>query len=102
MPPPAVGEQSDTAAQQIKREESLTDNAPSADEAMIDEIEQALDVLDERQQHIIRHAYGIGVHHKTLAEIGEEMGLKRERVRQIRDKAVRKICRFCKIKELKY
>src|SRR5574344_2000279 len=77
----AVGEQSDTAAQQIKREESLTDNAPSADEAMIDEIEQALDVLDERQQHIIRHAYGIGVHHKTLAEIGEEMGLKRERVR---------------------
>ena len=98
----AVGEQSDTAAQQIKREESLTDNAASADEAMIDEIEQALDVLDERQQHIIRHAYGIGAHHKTLAEIGEEMGLKRERVRQIRDKAVRKICRFCNIKELKY
>lgn len=89
----ALGEQSDTAAQQIKREESLTDNTASVDEAMLDEIEQSLDVLDERQQHIIRHAYGIGVHHKTLAEIGEELGLKRERVRQIRDKAVRKLCK---------
>ena len=64
---------------------------------MIDEIEQALDVLDERQRHVIRHAYGIGAHHKTLAEIGEEMGLKRERVRQIRDKAVRKLCKEHKV-----
>ena len=78
----AVGEQSDTAAQQIKREESL-------------------DVLDERQRKIICEVYGIGSHAKTMAEIAEEMGLKRERVRQIRDKAVRKICRFRKIKELK-
>ena len=89
----ALGEQSDTAAQQIKREESLTDNTSSADEAMIDEIEQSLDVLDERQRKIICEIYGIGSHAKTMAEIAEEMGLKRERVRQIRDKAVRKLCK---------
>ena len=92
-----IGEQSDTAASQIKREESLQDYTSTINEAMIDEIEQALDVLDERQRHIIRHAYGIGAHHKTLAEIGEEMGLKRERVRQIRDKAVRKLCKEHKV-----
>lgn len=89
----AIGEQGDTAAQQIKREESLADRSVEIDEAMIDEIEQSLDILDDRQRHIIRHAYGIGTHHLTLAEIGEEMGLKRERVRQIRDKAVRKLCK---------
>ena len=92
-----IGEQSDTAASQIKREESLLDYTSTINEAMIDEIEQALDVLDERQRHVIRHAYGIGAHHKTLAEIGEEMGLKRERVRQIRDKAVRKLCKEHKV-----
>lgn len=89
----AIGGLSDTAAQQIKREESVADRSVEIDEAMIDEIEQSLDILDDRQRHIIRHAYGIGVHHLTLAEIGEEMGLKRERVRQIRDKAVRKLCK---------
>lgn len=89
----AIGCQSDTGASQIKREESLADNSAAADEAMIDEIEQSLGVLDERQRHIIRHAYGIGAHHMTLAEIGEELGLRRERVRQIRDKAVRKLCK---------
>ena len=69
------------------------DNTSSADEAMIDEIEQSLDVLDGRQRKIICEIYGIGSHAKTMAEIAEEMGLKRERVRQIRDKAVRKLCK---------
>lgn len=89
----AVGELTDTAASQIKREESLASSDHSADEAMIDEIEQSLDSLDDRQRKIICEIYGIGSHPKTMAEIAEEMGLKRERVRQIRDKAVRKLCK---------
>lgn len=40
---------------------------------------------------MLQRYYGIGVDAMTMAEIGQEMGLKRERVRQIRDKAVREI-----------
>lgn len=47
--------------------------------------------LQERDRHVIQRFYGIGVEPRTMAEIGQEMGLKRERVRQIRDHAVRAI-----------
>lgn len=47
--------------------------------------------LITREQHVLQRYYGIGVDAMTMAEIGQEMGLKRERVRQIRDKAVREI-----------
>lgn len=47
--------------------------------------------LPAREQHVIQRYYGIGVDTLSMAEIGQEMGLKRERVRQIRDHAVRQI-----------
>jgi RNA polymerase primary sigma factor len=47
--------------------------------------------LQERDRHVVQRFYGIGVEPRTMAEIGAEMGLKRERVRQIRDHAVRAI-----------
>ena len=50
-----------------------------------------MDVLDEREKRIITYIYGLTGSHYTMAEIAEEMGLKRERVRQIRDKALRKL-----------
>ena len=55
------------------------------------EIQKGLDVLDEREKRIITYIYGLTGSHYTMAEIAEEMGLKRERVRQIRDKALRKL-----------
>lgn len=58
-----------------------------------DEMARLLAMLDERERMVITLFFGIGREKMTFAEIGSEMGLKRERVRQIRDKAVRKISR---------
>ena len=71
-------------------------DAPQADviverDSLSDEFINAVDQLDARQQAVITRYYGIGREHLTMAEIAEELGLKRERVRQIRDQALRKI-----------
>ena len=71
-------------------------DAPRADlvverDMLSDEFVEAIDRLNEREQAVIRRYYGIDHEHMTMAEIGLELGLKRERVRQIRDKAVRKL-----------
>ena len=50
---------------------------------------------------MIQRFYGIGAEHRTLAETAQEMGLKRERVRQIRNTAVRKLCKLSKNKNIK-
>ena len=56
-----------------------------------DDMAAAISTLNEREQAVIRRYCGIEHQRMTMAEIGEELGLKRERVRQIRDKAVRKL-----------
>lgn len=53
--------------------------------------EDALVLLNEREQQVIRLYYGLQCDALTMAEIGEKMGLKRERVRQIRDRALRRL-----------
>lgn len=71
-------------------------DAPLADErvhseAIEDAIESALRTLNERERRVINAFYGINQEHETMAEIAEDMNLKRERVRQIRDTSVRKL-----------
>lgn len=71
-------------------------DAPRADqhteqEALVNELQKVIDVLDDREQTVIKHLFGIGCDHLTMAEIATKMDIKRERVRQIRDKAVRKL-----------
>ncbi len=48
-------------------------------------------VLSEREQRVLNLYYGNGYERQTMAEIGEVLGLKRERVRQVRDQALRKL-----------
>ena len=72
-------------------------NQPSPEEDVIDgslreEIENALSTLDKREAEIIRLYYGIGREDSlTLDEIGERYGLTRERIRQIKEKALRRL-----------
>ena len=60
-------------------------------EILSNEIQKGLDILDDREKRVITYIYGLAGAHYTMAEIAENMGLKRERVRQIRDKALRKL-----------
>lgn len=74
----------------------VNQDAPLADErvhseAVEDAVEFALGLLDKRESRVVNAFFGIDQEHETMAEIAEDMGLKRERVRQIRDKAVRKL-----------
>jgi RNA polymerase primary sigma factor len=71
-------------------------NSPLADERLLRSnvetaVEYALRSLNERESQVVNAFFGIGQEHATMAEIAEEMNLKRERVRQIRDKAIRKM-----------
>jgi len=72
----------------------INDDSPSADrllvlESLRDEIQIALLSLPERERNIIKAFYGIDQPEMTLDEIGERYGLTRERVRQLREKAIR-------------
>lgn len=62
-------------------------------ENMKRELAHSLSVLDDRERLVVAALYGLGVDHKSLADIAADMGIKRERARQIRDKALRKIAR---------
>ncbi len=71
-------------------------NAQRADakmerELLAEELEDSLHLLDERETAVVRRYFGVGFDRMTMAEIGGELGLKRERVRQVRDKALRKL-----------
>ena len=49
------------------------------------------EVLNEREQLILKKSFGIGGMEKSLEEIADDMGMTRERIRQVREKALRKI-----------
>ncbi len=61
-------------------------------ESMAKELDTVLrNVLKEREITIVRECFGIGCHEKGLEEIGDQLGLTRERVRQIREKSIVKL-----------
>ena len=71
-------------------------DSPNADRGLINEslateVERALEILTDRERDIIRYFFGIGTSEMTLEEIGEKFDLTRERVRQIKEKAIRKL-----------
>jgi len=69
-----------------------TDQALEYNESLRREIERSLATLTDRQCDVIKLYFGIGVEHPmSLEDIGEKFGLTRERVRQIKDKAINKL-----------
>ena len=84
----------------------VNDDSPVADKTLINEslsteVERALATLTERERDIIRLFFGINCQEMTLEEIGEKFGLTRERVRQIKEKAIRRLQHSSRSKLLK-
>ena len=74
----------------------VNNDSPNADKGLVNEslnkeIERALSTLTERERDIVKDFFGIGTQEMTLEEIGEKFGLTRERVRQIKEKAIRRL-----------
>jgi RNA polymerase primary sigma factor len=79
-----------------------TDGELDHNESLRTEITRSLKTLTERQQDVIRYFFGIGVDHPlSLEDIGERFNLTRERVRQIKDKAISKLKTNSRCKLLK-
>lgn len=82
------------------------ENAPKTDntllrESLNNEVERTLCTLTARERAIIKYTFGIGVPDLTMEEIGNKFGLTRERVRQIKEKAIRKLRHRSRSKLLK-
>jgi RNA polymerase primary sigma factor len=82
-------------------------DSPEADkqllaESLQKEIERSLSTLTDKEKEIIRLFFGIGMNHGlTLEEIGTKFNLTRERVRQIKEKAIRRLRHTSRNKLLK-
>ena len=84
----------------------VNDDAPMADrqlvlESLREEISNVLNTLSDRERCVSKAFYGIGEPEMTLEEIGNKYGLTRERVRQIKEKAIRHLRSNTKNKLLK-
>ena len=84
----------------------INDDSPMADrplvlESLRSEIQAALRNLTERERNVLEAYFGIGQNEMTLEEIGVKYGLSRERVRQIKEKAIRNLRNTTKSKLLK-
>ncbi len=84
----------------------INSDSPNADklllsESLCREIDRALATLTERERDIIKYFFGISCQEMTLEEIGEKFGLTRERVRQIKEKAIRRLRHTSRSKLLK-
>ncbi len=81
-------------------------DSPMADRGLVleslhEEVVRALTLLTERERNVVTAFYGIDQPEMTLDEIGDKYGLSRERVRQIKQKAIRKLRHNTKSKLLK-
>lgn len=74
----------------------VNQDSPQSDERVYSEaienaIEFALLSLSERESQVVNRSFGLDREHETMAEIADDLGLKRERVRQIRKRAIRRL-----------
>lgn len=85
----------------------INSDSPRADSSLISEslqreIERSLSTLTDRERDVIKLFYGIGFSHEfTLEEIGDKFDLTRERVRQIKEKAIKRLKHSSRSKHLK-
>lgn len=100
--PLADGEDNTLIDVLINSNASKTDEKLEHFESLKTEIDRSLKTLTERQKNVICYFYGIGVDHPlSLEDIGDRYHLTRERVRQIKDKAINKLRSTSRCKQLK-
>jgi RNA polymerase primary sigma factor len=100
--PLSDGEESTLIDVLVNHNAANTDDELAFKASLKTEIDRSLSTLTERQKDVIRFFFGIGVDHAlSLEDIGEHFNLTRERVRQIKDKAITKLRTASRCKLLK-
>ncbi len=104
MDTPATSSKDDNAkiADFIVDEVSVAPDSVVSQENLFVDIKKMLNVLSPKERDVLIMRFGIdnnGIH-KTLDEIGTQYGVSRERVRQIENRAIAKLKKYCKNKEL--
>lgn len=94
------GEES-SLADVLYSEDNPSTDAELLKQSLREEMAMALSVLNERERNVITAFYGIGQAEMTMDEIGKKFGLTRERVRQIRERALRRLRQQTQNKMLK-
>ena len=102
MDAPLNEEEEDSMYEVMESSENPTPDETLLNESLNREIERALSSLTEREAKIVRLYYGLNNKHPfTLEEIGEKINLTRERVRQIKEKAIKRLKHATRNKILK-
>ena len=87
-----INEEGDTLVDIIKNEDAdMPDAAFNSKDVLKAELIGLLDILDEREKIIILDYFGLSGTPRTLEDIGSDFNLTKERVRQIKEKALRKL-----------
>lgn len=91
-----INEDGDTLVDIIKNENvEMPDEVFSTQDILKSKMIEIMDVLDSRERSIIEDYYGITGTPRTLEDIGDDFGLTKERVRQIKEKSLRKLRNEC-------
>jgi RNA polymerase primary sigma factor len=102
MDAPLTSEEDNTMYDVLQSVDTPSPDKNLINESLAYEIERALSTLSSRESKVLKLYFGLGMKHPfTLEEIGEELNLTRERVRQIKEKAIKRIqfttrCRILK------
>lgn len=103
MDAPLIQDEDNNMYDVLKSEESITPETGLIYESLRKEINRAISTLTQREADVVRLYFGLnGGHPMTLEEIGEKFDLTRERVRQIKEKAIRRLKQTSRSKNLKY
>lgn len=102
MDAPLSSEEDNTMYDVIQSNDTPSPDKNLINESLAYEIERALNTLSTRESKVLKLYFGLGMKHPfTLEEIGEQMQLTRERVRQIKEKAIKRIQYTTRCKILK-
>jgi len=102
MDAPLIQDEDNNMYDVLKSDEVVTPETELLYESLRKEIDRAISTLTQREQDVVRLYFGLnGGHPMTLEEIGEKFDLTRERVRQIKEKAIRRLKHTSRSKILK-